>query len=115
VVAPTSRSAIGADLLATDNICSRAWFVQVKTSSKPGRHWLLGKKAEKIRSGSHMCVFVDRMEDDQRPGFYVVPSGTVAAKTKKVARPGSMWYRFDKDAKFRDDWRVFGGPASDGD
>lgn len=114
VVAPTSRSAIGADLLVTDNTCSRAWSVQVKTNSKPGTHWLLSKNAGKIKSDSHMYVFVDLMPNDERPGFYIVPSRTVAEKTREVKNStGTVWYRFDKHEVQPDDWRAFGRPESE--
>jgi hypothetical protein len=34
IVSPTSRSAIGADLLVTDQECKRTWLVQVKSNKK---------------------------------------------------------------------------------
>lgn len=42
IVSVTSRSAAGADLLVTDDSCTRAWSVQVKASYKPATYWLLG-------------------------------------------------------------------------
>ena len=33
IVSPTSRSAMRADLLVTDQLCQRAWSVQVKTNA----------------------------------------------------------------------------------
>jgi hypothetical protein len=33
IVSPTSRSALGADLLVTDQRCHKAWSVQVKTNA----------------------------------------------------------------------------------
>ncbi len=43
VVSPTSRSAIGADLLVTDHTCRRAHSVQVKTNARPATFWLLSR------------------------------------------------------------------------
>ena len=34
IVSPTSRSALGADLLVTDQRCRMAWSVQVKTQRR---------------------------------------------------------------------------------
>ena len=45
IVSPTSRSAMGADLLVTDQRCKNAWSVQVKTNGKPRSFWLVGKEA----------------------------------------------------------------------
>lgn len=40
LAAPTSRSAIGADILATDQSCKRTYSVQVKTNAKTFSFWL---------------------------------------------------------------------------
>ena len=48
-VAPTSRSAVGADLLVTDERCKKAWSVQVKTNYGRPRFWLLNKNSGKVR------------------------------------------------------------------
>jgi len=44
IVSPTSRNAFGADLLITNESCSRAFSVQVKANSRPASFWLLGEK-----------------------------------------------------------------------
>ena len=59
ITSPTSRSAIGADILATDTACSRAFSVQVKTNTRMFGFWLLSAKAKKIESPSHVYVFVN--------------------------------------------------------
>lgn len=43
IASPTSRSARGADILATDQACARAFSVQVKTNAKNAGFWLVGK------------------------------------------------------------------------
>jgi hypothetical protein len=58
LVAPTSRSAAGADLLATTHDCNGAFSVQVKTKSDSGPWVLLGKHAKTIKSDSHIYVVV---------------------------------------------------------
>lgn len=113
IVAPTSRNAMGADLLITDKACTRTWSVQVKANSKPKTHWLVGKNTDMHVSDSHMYVFVDLKPNDERPEFYVIPSRTVARQTRAVKRPNSVWYRFDKDQKYRDAWIAFGQPETE--
>lgn len=111
IVSPTSRNAAGADLLVTDEHCSRAWSVQVKTNSKSGTHWLVSKNADAITSDSHIYVFVDLKPNDERPDFYVVPSHAVAANIRKVTNStGTVWRRFDKQEKYRNNWDAFDQP-----
>jgi len=52
IVSPTSRSAIGADLLATDQRCKKAWSVQVKTNAGTPNFWLVGAHTGEINSRS---------------------------------------------------------------
>jgi hypothetical protein len=57
VVSPTSRSAMGADLLVTDQKCKRAFSVQVKTNGRTFNFWLIGKRAKETVSGTHISMF----------------------------------------------------------
>ncbi len=107
IASPTSRSAIGADVLATDQGCSRAFSVQVKTNARTFGFWLLSAKAKKIASPSHVYVFVNI-----RPGkagesieYYVVPSAVVAEKMVS----GAEWHQLNLvDAKpYKDKWDIF--------
>lgn len=59
IVSPTSRSAMGADLLVTDPLCSQTWSIQVKTNARKATFWLCGKKACELKSPSHVYVFVN--------------------------------------------------------
>jgi hypothetical protein len=43
IASPTSRAARGADILVTDQSCSRSYSVQVKANSKPAPFWLVGR------------------------------------------------------------------------
>ncbi|HEY2032688.1 MAG TPA: hypothetical protein VGH02_03270 [Rhizomicrobium sp.] len=113
IVSPTSRSALGADLLVTDQECKKAWSVQVKTNAKTAKFWLTSEKAKSISSKSHIYVFVNARRDKGEPEFYVVPS-RIVAKTIKTTPPrktGSIWHSYWKDEKYRDAWKkVFGEP-----
>src|SRR3990167_2416096 len=59
IASPTSRSAIGADVLVTDQKCKKAFSVQVKTNARSFGFWLIGKKARDAVSDSHIYVFVN--------------------------------------------------------
>lgn len=112
IVSPTSRSAAGADLLVTDQECQRAWSVQVKTNRKSANFWLLGANAVRLKSDSHIYVFVN-IGNQARPDFIVVPSAHVAAKLKiERYSTGSAWYVFWKNDRPSDGegWELFGNP-----
>ena len=57
IVSPTSRSARGADILATTQDCTRTYSVEVKTVTK-NRFWQLAEHAKSFKSRSHIYVFV---------------------------------------------------------
>ena len=46
IVSPTSRSALGADILTTDQSCCKTFSVQVKTNAKNASFWLIGANIE---------------------------------------------------------------------
>lgn len=111
VVSPTSRSAIGADLLVTDQKCKRAFSVQVKTNSRTFNFWLIGKKAKETVSDTHIYVLVN-IRNSVRNGetieYFVVPS-------KKISRGGyhdGNWpnIRREKILDCQDNWSPFGKP-----
>ncbi len=122
IVSPTSRSARGADLLVTDQGCQHAWSVQVKTNAGPKNDWILSQDAEKLKSASHIYVFVNLKGKDllDRPDYLVVRSEEVAnhveryvAKTgKHGAEGGSVWYYFARHDRPRtaQGWEAFGNP-----
>lgn len=114
IVSTTSRSAIGADLLVTDQRCQKAWSVQVKTNSKRAGFWLTGKKAKTTASPSHVYVFVNLCGGKAPTEFAVVPSAEVAKRTDYVRRStGSEWYSYSHQFKPNETsvgWEVFGDP-----
>src|SRR6266498_1111519 len=114
IASPTSRSAIGADLLVTDQGCQRAYSVQVKTNASTFNFWLLSEKARLMVSEHYLYVFVNLRR--QATEFFVVPSFVVAEKMRSdVAATGkkSTWHQFYlKHAKpFQDNWAAFGAPS----
>jgi len=82
----TTRNTEAIDILATKEGKQRE--IQVKTRFKSkSRRWLLSKKAETLVSPSLFYVFVNLLEENERPEYYVVPSNVVAdyvAGTHKI-------------------------------
>ena len=66
IVSPTSRSALGADLLVTDQRCKRAYSVQVKTNATSFGFWLIGKHARETVSDTHIYVLVNIRSNKKR-------------------------------------------------
>lgn len=115
VVSPTSRSAAGADLLVTDQACNKAWSVQVKSNSGRANFWLLGAHASKLKSGSHMYVFVNNARGE-KPEFVVALSEHVADKVDhQAASTKSEWYSFSISNRptAGEGWEQFGNPHPD--
>ena len=112
IASPTSRSAIGADILVTDQACQRAYSVQVKTNARTFNFWLLGKKAKEQVSESHIYVFVNirSPKSGEIIEYYVVPSRIVAEKIVYSKSPKSEWYSFNlTDAEpFKGKWSLLG-------
>jgi hypothetical protein len=115
IASPTSRSAIGADLLVTDQSCLRAYSVQVKTNASTFSFWLLSKKARTMVSPHYVYVFVNirRPKGGEVIEYFIVPSAVVAEKMQSgtsSTRKWSEWHQFNLvDARpFENDWSLFG-------
>jgi len=118
VVSPTSRSAYGADLLVTDQLCNHAWSVQVKTNFGRPKFWLLNKHARETKSNTHVYVLVNlgQKNDHQKSlpaDFFVVPSRIVAGRMRKTPgreRTRTIFYSIfeDKIIKYKNGWNLFG-------
>lgn len=118
IASPTSRGAIGADILATDQECRRAYSVQVKTNAKTFGFWLLTEKARSTASRSHVYAFVNiRVRKEvEKVEIFLVPSMVVARKMvsgSNSARKWSEWHQFNLvDAQpYLEKWAVFGMPS----
>ena len=115
IASPTSRSALAADILITDQACQRAFSVQVKTNSTAASFWLVGKHIP--TSDTHIYVLLNlRSKDDATlPEYFVVPSGIVKQRTVYSKHPKSEFYSlYRKDIlDYRDKWEVFGDPRAE--
>ncbi len=103
----TSRSARGADILATDVNCRRAFSIQVKTNAANRGFWLMGRKCKDFVSDSHIYVFVDCQGDN--PELFIVPSKVVARQFWK-SRSGK-WDSFCREnaLPYKNKWEIFSG------
>jgi hypothetical protein len=114
IVSITSRSARGADLLATDRDYKKTWSIQVKTNRKAATFWLLNKDYKELISRTHIYVFIN-LRGKERPDYYIMPSHVVAkyATTTPERKGGSIWYSFwREDAERYDErWSIFGVSA----
>jgi hypothetical protein len=108
IVSPTSRSARGADLLVTNQSCSKTFAVQVKTNASTFGFWLFGKHAKKMTAKGFVYVLVNLRQEGERPEFFVVPSATVARKLY-ISGPWRS-FRYEDAKGYRDKWRAFGEP-----
>lgn len=123
IASPTSRSAIGADILVTDPECARTYSVQVKTNASTFSFWLLSGRASTICSPSHIYVFVNIRANKKRGEiieYFVVPSEIVASNIRHtVARSGQRgdWYDFRRSVAvaYKDHWQLFDGATAKSD
>src|SRR5882762_8348983 len=113
IASPTSRSAMGADILVTDQKCTRAWSVQVKTNAKTHSFWLLNRKTTEAVSDTHVYALVNLINrrDGETIEYFVIPSAVVAKRLvhdKSKAGTSEWWaiYR-NKIMDYKDRWNLF--------
>jgi hypothetical protein len=113
IASPTSRSAMGADILVTDPKCTHVWSVQVKTNAKTHSFWLLNGKTTETVSDTHMYALVNLItrRDGETIEYFVIPSAVVAKRLvhdKSKAGTSEWWaiYR-DKIMDYKDRWNLF--------
>lgn len=114
IASPTSRSAIGADILVTDQSCQKTFSIQVKTNARTFSFWLLNKNAREHVSESHIYAFVNirKKKDKETIDIYIVPSNIVAEKMKFDESKRAKWYSISlKDIEqYKDQWSLLGEP-----
>jgi len=125
ITSTTSRSARGADILATTEDCSRAFSVEVKTTTN-NNFWQLAKHAKEINTKSHVYVFVHikNTKDGDVITYYPVSSKFISKNAElpdtskgrdEQYRSGYTIYlkhkprfRSREIARFKDKWSLFG-------
>lgn len=115
IASPTSRSALAADILVTDQACQRAFSVQVKTNSTAASFWLVGKHTPVSNTHIYVLITLKSKEDAQSPEYFVVPSSLVKDRTVYSRHPKSEFYSlYRKDIlDFKNKWDVFGDPNAE--
>jgi hypothetical protein len=123
IASPTSRSALAADILVTDQECQRAFSVQVKTNSEAPNFWLVGKHTPVSPTHVYVLVNLNSKMELAKPEFFVVPSSALKERTVYTKYPKSeFWsvYRNDNPTKgikgvlaYKDKWDVFGDPHAE--
>ncbi|MBU4305272.1 MAG: hypothetical protein KJ893_06610 [Candidatus Omnitrophica bacterium] len=109
IASPTSRSAIGADILATDEECKNTYSIQVKTNATTFNFWLLNKDSKKLKSPTFIYVFVNLRDKKNLTEFFIVPNCIVSEKMHIEKNGESTWYSFSyEDAKqYENNWDIF--------
>lgn len=115
IATPTSRSAMAADVLVTDQGCQQPFTVQVKTNAKAPAFWLIGKKVPVSPTHVYLLVNLESRQDRTRSEFFVVPSQVVRDVLRYEQRPNSEWWSvFRKDIPdYENAWSLFGDPHAE--
>lgn len=112
IASPTSRSAIGADILATDHSCKNTFSVQVKTNARTFNFWLLTKKAREQVSLNHIYALVNlrKTKTGETIEYYIVPSNLISEKMVYSKNRNSEWWAINlkEVEEYRDKWSLFG-------
>jgi hypothetical protein len=123
IASPTSRSALGADILVTDQACQRAFSVQVKTNAGDPNFWLVGKHIPVSDTHIYVLVNLRSNKDGAQPDYFIVPSRDLKARVVHSVHPRSEFfavYKNENEIKgiqgilsYRDKWEVFGDPHAE--
>ncbi len=122
VASVTLRNAKGIDVLVASHDARKSVGIQVKTSQKPAKEWLLNRAAEKYRARHLFYVFVNLDKNGQIPTFHVVPSRVVAdyistshaewlrtrGRRGRKHRDNPMRKFKDTESKYLDRWDLLG-------
>ena len=110
IASPTSRSARGADILATSHDCNRSFSVQVKTKTTKDPSFLLGHHAKTIVAKSHVYVLVQikSKKGIEEISYYPIPSKYVSKNATEAFNGYLM--RVPDIQKFKNNWKPFGNP-----
>lgn len=118
----TLRNTKGIDILASNETASRQVGLQVKSSQRNSRAWMLSQKAEDYFADNLFYAFVNLKTEQERPDFFIVPSKIVAKSVKDshahwLKEPGkhgqphkdSNVRKFqDHEGKYLESWYLLG-------
>ena len=113
IASPTSRSAAGADILATDQECRHSFSIQVKTNARTFNFWLLNKKSRTLVSDTFVYVLVNirQKKGEEQIEYFVVPSKIVSKRMKSSVQGDNqtVWHSiaYSEVEDYRDGWDIF--------
>lgn len=84
----TLKNTRGVDILASNLTSTKTVAIQVKSTHKDKREWLLKSSAETFSSKDHFYVFVRLNNLGERPDYFIVPSAIVS---KTIKRNHAKW------------------------
>jgi hypothetical protein len=84
----TMKNTKGVDILICDENAERTLAIQVKTSQKNNKSWVLGKKNESMITNNFFYILVNLRNNDGRTEFHIVPSKIVA---EQITKSHSEW------------------------
>jgi hypothetical protein len=115
IASPTSRSALAADILVTDQKCQRAFSVQVKTNSTAASFWLIGEHVPVSETHLYVLVNLESKTDSKAPEYFVVPSVVVRDRRIYSKHARSEFYSLYRKniEELKDKWDRFGDPRAD--
>jgi hypothetical protein len=123
----TARNTRGVDIQVSDLDESAFAHLQVKGIQAGRNRWPLKERAESLSRPRLFYVFMRIASLNERPEFYIIPSGVVAAHVKadhaewiqKLGRDGRphqptqmRQFLVTAAATYRDKWDVLGLPAA---
>lgn len=108
IVTITARNAPHVDIMVSTPNMKKTFSIQVKANKPDGTKsfWLLNKEAKKTVSPSFFYVFVN-LNENRKPDFYIVKSGTVAKNIEVSRSKSGRWYSFQRDEKYKNRWDYF--------
>lgn len=116
IVSATSRGAVGADLIVTDELCKHTYSLQVKTNMRSFSFWLLSKKSQEIVSPSHIYVLVNIRPNGQNE-YFIVPSEIIVREMDIDENKNATFYSFSYSnaEQYKDRWELLGKATSEPD
>ena len=118
----TLRNTKGVDIVCSNSNATKSVAIQVKTTSRSSRFWVLSQKSEDFYADNLYYVFVNLNDYSKKPDYFIVPSKTLANNVKEshqlwLNTPGlkgqkhndSMMRKFsDLNEEYLDRWDLLG-------
>ena len=110
----TLKNTKGIDILVANETATRIIGIQVKTNQNDRKAWVLNSKAEDFFADNLFYVFVNLIDNEHLPEYYIVPSKDVADAVKAghkqwLDTPGKKGQKHNdsKIRMFADDKQIY--------